>query len=145
MSLLNDLVNIFHHHQQPQQTAHVQGVQSVSSGSNSVPDITYNPNPNTNVPYSAHTPALARLGNQYVANPTAPQFRGVDPALFGFPADNTAYRPVVSPVSTPDAIQFPSYNNGQVTLNGQFMQGGFNAPEYTTSPYANLNKRNIVF
>lgn len=55
----------------------------------SAPDITYNPNPNTNVPYSAHTPQLAKLGNQYVANPTSPRFRGVDPMLFGFPADNT--------------------------------------------------------
>lgn len=57
------------------------------------PDITYDPTGRT--PYSARTPELARLGNQYVANPTAPQFLGVDPALFGFPADNTARRPMI--------------------------------------------------
>lgn len=54
------------------------------------PDITYNPNPNTNIPYSAHSVQDAQLGNQYVANPRDPRFLGIDPARFGFPADNTA-------------------------------------------------------
>lgn len=53
------------------------------------PDITYNPNPNTNIPYSTRSPQDARLGNRYVANPTGSEFLGVDPARFGFPADNT--------------------------------------------------------
>ena len=49
------------------------------------PDITVDPT--GRIPYSARTPELARLGNQYVANPTDSRFLGVDPAQFGFPAD----------------------------------------------------------
>jgi hypothetical protein len=51
------------------------------------PDITYNPNPNIDIPYSAHTMELAQQGNRYVQNPTSDEFRNVDPGLFGFPAD----------------------------------------------------------
>ena len=43
-------------------------------------------------PYSARTPELARLGNQYVANPYNRKFIGVDPKQFGYPADNASRR-----------------------------------------------------
>jgi len=52
-----------------------------------IPDITVDPT--GRLPYSARTPELARQGNAYTANPTAPEFIGVDPAQFGYPADNT--------------------------------------------------------
>jgi hypothetical protein len=57
------------------------------------PEITYNPNPNTNLPYSSHSMEDALLGNEYVKNPRDPKFIGVDPARFGFPADDTV-RPI---------------------------------------------------
>lgn len=47
--------------------------------------------------------ATQQLGNnspqaqQYAANPTAPQFRGVDPAQFGYPADNSGQQLQVAP------------------------------------------------
>lgn len=63
----------------------------------STPDITYNPNPNKSIPYSARTPADAKLGNQYVKDPTNPKFKGVDPARFGFPADKTVKAPTAAP------------------------------------------------
>lgn len=56
------------------------------------PEITYNPNPNTNIPYSSHSIDEANLGNRYTANPTAKEFLGVDPARFGYPEDK-AVRP----------------------------------------------------
>ena len=61
------------------------------------PDITYNSNPNIDIPYSAHTPELAQMGNRYVQNPTSPEFLNVDPGLFGYPADNTVQNPGVNP------------------------------------------------
>lgn len=57
-----------------------------------LPEITYNPNPNTNIPYSAHSVEEAQLGNRYTQNPTSPEFLGVDPARFGYPEDR-AVRP----------------------------------------------------
>ena len=51
------------------------------------PEITYNPNPNTNIPYSARSMEDAQLGNEYMKNPQHPKFLGVDPKRFGFPAD----------------------------------------------------------
>jgi hypothetical protein len=50
------------------------------------PDITYSP---TQMPYSAPSKHLAQLGNLYTQYPMAPQWKGVDPSLFGYPADNT--------------------------------------------------------
>lgn len=41
---------------------------------------------------SAHPQQLgnnSQLAQQYAQNPQAPQFRGVDPAQFGYPADNS--------------------------------------------------------
>lgn len=55
------------------------------------PDITLDPS--GSVPYSARTPELAKMGNRYTANPTSPEFLGVDPAQFGYPEDNTVRRP----------------------------------------------------
>lgn len=86
----------------------------LSAGSQSQqPDITYNPNPYTDVPYSAHTPELAQMGNQYAQNPHAPQLRGIDPGLFGYPADgpggvnpNNAFRQLQgTPQVLPRAMQ----------------------------------------
>ena len=61
--------------------------------SQDTPDITYNPNPNVDIPYSARTPELAQMGNRYTTNPTGQEFLNVDPAQFGYPADNTAQQP----------------------------------------------------
>lgn len=69
----------------------------------SAPDITYNPNPNKSIPYSAKTPAAAKQGNAYVKDPTNPKFKGVDPAKFGFPADKT-----VKPVAKGGLMSFLS-------------------------------------
>lgn len=61
-----------------------------SSSAYSVPHITYNPNSNVNIPYSAHTMQDATLGNEYTRNPQAKKFIGVDPERFGYPADNAS-------------------------------------------------------
>lgn len=39
-------------------------------------------------PTSAPIPSF--MGNQYAQNPQAAQFRGVDPMIFGYPADNSS-------------------------------------------------------
>lgn len=80
------------------------------------PDITYNPNPHTNIPYSVHDPRLVALGNQYVANPTAQQFLGVDPAIFGFPADNTV---------VPPPPQFNQFRSNAIPAHLQMMQNSY--------------------
>lgn len=38
----------------------------------------------------ASAPIPSFIGNQYARNPLAPQFRGVDPSIFGYGADDTA-------------------------------------------------------
>lgn len=95
------------------------------------PDITYNPNPNVDIPYSAHTLALARLGNQYTANPRGLQFRNIDPGLFGYPPDgpggvnpNDVYRQ--PPVGQ---LQGGAYNPGYTPLQNS----GFGGPGYTAN------------
>lgn len=50
------------------------------------PEITVDPT--GRIPYTARTQQLAEQGNRYTANPTSPEFLGVDPAQFGYPADD---------------------------------------------------------
>lgn len=94
------------------------------------PDITYDPT--GHIPYSARTPELAQLGNQYVANPTAPQFRGVDPAIFGFPADNSALHQLIhggSPQGFPGAESMYTSPNMQQPMPPQLQ--GTDDPGFT--------------
>jgi len=72
------------------------------------PDITYNPSPNANVPFSARTPEMAQMGNRYTANPTSPEFIGVDPQQFGYPEDMTA-RPQIPVMQNRQNLQ--SFND----------------------------------
>lgn len=37
----------------------------------------------------ASSPIPSFMGNRYAQNPQSPEFRGVDPSIFGYPADNT--------------------------------------------------------
>lgn len=144
MSLLNSLVHFLegNHPQAPQAQVgralapqlqqHMQPMQHVQplpqpQAQGQVPDITYNPNPNVDIPYSAHTPQLAQLGNLYTANPTAPQFRGIDPGLFGYPADgpggvnpNDMFRVLQG---TPTPLGNPLQHQGSLPYGG--LQGGY--------------------
>ena len=89
-------------HQMPQlrPTINQQGDPTGYPGGPNVPigqdpaDYGYPPeislDPTGREPYSAKTPELMRLGNQYGANPTSPRFIGVDPAQFGYPLEKGA-------------------------------------------------------
>lgn len=88
MSLLGRLLGRDEH---PQQMHPVQKAQPQATPVQSPPDITVDPTGHT--PYSASTPQLAMMGNRYTADPTNPEFRGIDPALFGYPADISAQSP----------------------------------------------------
>jgi hypothetical protein len=101
------------------------------------PEITYNPDPRKNIPYSAHSMEMAKLGNQYVADPTNPRFLGVDPGQFGFPEDKLPYPRVVrnfGPQSQdtrpltylPQGGQFnPGYSQQPGTYTSQIQRGGW--------------------
>lgn len=101
------------------------------------PEITHNPNMNTNIPYSAHSIEEANLGNRYTANPTSSEFLGIDPARFGYPEDKAQPqglrvrqnygmqgfgRGQEDDYSPRNALTGQSYNNQQVTQNGDFIQ-----------------------
>lgn len=64
------------------------------------PEITFNPDRSKNIPYSSHSMADARLGNEYTKDPTNPKFLGVDPARFGYPEDVGQYGGVRAPLPT---------------------------------------------
>ncbi len=97
------------------------------------PEITYNPNPNTNIPYSARSMEDAQLGNEYMANPRDPKFLGVDPKRFGFAPDIAPQRP--------SEYGFGAYSDGNIhSVGGRGFGYGGTVGVGNGKPFANMNR-----
>jgi hypothetical protein len=70
----------------------------------------------------------AILGNEYMKDPTNPKFLGVDPARFGFPADEAVE-------TTPTRVKYPRANP-----ETGYYKAGPTTPPQRQDPIADLRQ-----